>query len=127
MDHARAPRVQLPFGAGPRTCLGALFANQALRLILAMVLRQFRLRTVEGTRIDRLVRGNIVHPRQGLPMLVERRVGGNDRAPARVRGDIHQLVMLPSAQAKLTRWRRRPAGGRLPPRIGRMETTRSGR
>lgn len=88
----------LPFGAGPRTCLGALFANQALRLILAMVLKQFRLRTVEGTRIDRLVRGNILHPRHGLPMIVERRVGGSDRAPARVRGDIHQLVTLPSEQ-----------------------------
>jgi hypothetical protein len=31
-------------------------------------------------------------------MIVERRVGGRDRAPARVRGDIHQLVTLPSAQ-----------------------------
>jgi cytochrome P450 len=88
----------LPFGAGPRTCLGALFANQALRLVLAMVLKQFRLRTVEGTRIDRLVRGNILHPRHGLPMTVERRASGREPGPARVHGDIHQLVTLPSAQ-----------------------------
>lgn len=87
----------LPFGAGPRTCLGALFANQALRLILVMVLQRFRLRTVEGTRIDRLVRGNILHPRHGLPMTVQPRSNGRQQTPARVRGDIHQLVALPAA------------------------------
>lgn len=39
----------LPFGAGPRICIGALFALAEAQIVLATVLRQFKL-TIEGSR-----------------------------------------------------------------------------
>ena len=85
----------LPFGAGPRTCTGMMFASQSLRLTLPMILQRFRFRTNAGTRIDRLTRGNIFHPRDGLKMTVEPFVGRSAPA-APVAGNIHALVRLPS-------------------------------
>lgn len=81
----------MPFGAGARACIGMLFAERALRLMLPMVLQRFRFSVAAGTRIDRLTRGNILHPRRGLPMRIEA-----DSAlvpqPVPITGDIHQLL-----------------------------------
>ena len=41
-------RAYLPFGMGPRVCLGAAFAQQEAVLILSSLLRQFRLEPVQG-------------------------------------------------------------------------------
>lgn len=83
----------LPFGAGPRMCAGALFATQSIRLLLAMILQRFQPRTVEGTRIDRLTRGNILHARNGVKMRLEAPTGASAPA-ARFEGDLHELVAL---------------------------------
>jgi cytochrome P450 len=81
----------LPFGAGARACIGMLFAERALRLMLPMILQRFRFSIPAGTRIDRLTRGNILHPRHGLPMRIE-----SASAPAQqiapFVGDIHELL-----------------------------------
>jgi len=87
------PYTYFPFGAGPRTCAGAAFATQSTRLVLAMILRRFRLRSVAGTRIDRLARGNIMHPQHGLKMTLEL-ASGAASAPATVQGNIRELVQL---------------------------------
>lgn len=87
------PHEYLPFGAGPRMCIGAGFAAMAMRLVLPMILQRFRLALVHGARVSRVVRGNILAPRHGLPM----RVAAQDRrfaAGARVRGDIGELLEL---------------------------------
>lgn len=83
----------LPFGAGPRMCIGAAFATLSLRLLLPMILQRYRLRLAFGARISRRVRGNIMGFKHGLPMLIapqdrrlERREG--------VRGDVRELVDL---------------------------------
>lgn len=83
----------LPFGAGPRMCIGAAFAGMALRLMLPMILRRYRLALAPGARVSRLVRGNILGPRYGMPM----RVLAQDRRFRKggpVRGDIAELVDL---------------------------------
>jgi cytochrome P450 len=83
----------LPFGAGPRMCLGASFATLALRVMLPMILQRYRLTLAHGARISRHVRANVLGPKHGLPMLVARQ----DRRLSRnggVRGDIHELVDL---------------------------------
>lgn len=83
----------LPFGAGARMCIGAGFATLAMRLVLPMILQRYRLTLAHGARIDRLVRGNILHPKYGMPMLI----APQDRHFARregVRGDIPELLDL---------------------------------
>jgi cytochrome P450 len=90
---APTPYEYLPFGAGPRMCLGAGFAALELRLVLAMLLQRFRLELIDGARVSGEVRGITFGPRGRLPMVVHRQ----DRAfrrTGRVRGGIGRLVAL---------------------------------
>ena len=57
----------IPFGAGPRTCLGAPFAMMELKTVLAMILQRFRLALVPNQRVEATVRTTL-QPRYGLLM-----------------------------------------------------------
>jgi cytochrome P450 len=82
----------MPFGAGPRTCIGATFANQAIRLMLATMLQRFRFAMVPGAKVSRKVQGITLGPKYGLPVrLLDR---GHRGEAVKVRGDIHDLVEL---------------------------------
>ncbi|WP_457581805.1 cytochrome P450 [Ensifer canadensis] len=62
----------LPFGAGPRICIGATFALQEAVIALAVLMHQFRFDVTEETRpwpVQRLT----TQPRGGLPMRVSAR------------------------------------------------------
>ena len=83
----------LPFGAGPRMCIGAAMATMGLRLMLPMILQKYRLSLAYGAKVSRFVRGNILSPRHGLPMLI----APQDRhfvKREKVRGDISEIVDL---------------------------------
>ncbi len=83
----------LPFGAGPRMCLGAAFAGLSLRLMLAQILQRFSPKVPDGARISHKVRGIALAPGHGLPMTLS--PDKNKLAdPARVRGNIGELVAL---------------------------------
>lgn len=87
------PYEYMPYGAGHRMCIGKGFADLTLRLVLPMILSRFRLTLAHGARVSRIVRGNILAPRHGLPMLLapqDRRFAKG----ARVRGDIGEIVRL---------------------------------
>ena len=89
------PFVYLPFGAGARACIAQIFAGESLRLMLAVILQQRRLRCQPGVRIDRQVRGQVLQLKHGLPMRMTRPKEPTD--PSRpVRGDVHDLVDLPA-------------------------------
>ena len=69
---ARPRYAYLPFGGGPRICIGAGFAMQEATLILATVAQRYRLRLAPGRRVEPM--GLItLRPRGGLPMTLERR------------------------------------------------------
>jgi cytochrome P450 len=62
----------LPFGVGPRTCVGAAFAMQEAAIILATVLRHLRLELVPGHRIWPVQKVTL-RPKGGLLMTVKAR------------------------------------------------------
>ncbi|MCW1839048.1 cytochrome P450 [Prosthecomicrobium hirschii] len=62
----------LPFGAGPRVCIGSVFALQEAVIVLANALRDHRFDLVEGARIEPTQRITL-RARYGIPMRVSRR------------------------------------------------------
>lgn len=81
----------LPFGHGARICIGATFANQALRIMLPMILRRFRLQMREGSDVSRLTRANILLARNGLWMRIDP-YHRERRDPVPITGNILDLV-----------------------------------
>lgn len=70
---AGRPRfAYLPFGGGPRVCIGQVLAMTEATLILATLAQRFRLRLKEGHQVA--IQNRItIRPRDGLPMRIERR------------------------------------------------------
>jgi cytochrome P450 len=62
----------LPFGAGPRLCIGAAFALQEAIIVIAAIARRFRLELAPGHEVMPVQRVTL-RPRGGLPMLLRRR------------------------------------------------------
>jgi cytochrome P450 len=72
----------LPFGAGPRVCIGASFSLQEAVIVLATIVRSARLDLVEGHEVMPLQRITL-RPRNGLPMRLTHRASAK-AAPAGV-------------------------------------------
>jgi cytochrome P450 len=70
---AERPRfAYIPFGAGPRICIGAAFAMTEAILILATIAQRYRLRLKSGHPVE--PQGLItLRPRYGMQMILERR------------------------------------------------------
>ena len=62
----------IPFGAGPRVCIGMAFARQEAVIVLANLLRAFRFDLVEGHPVMPRQRLTL-RPREGMKMHVKRR------------------------------------------------------
>ena len=71
---ARRPRfAYMPFGAGPRICIGGAFAMAEAMIILATIAQRYRLRLKPGFPVE--PQGLItLRPRHGLRMTLERRM-----------------------------------------------------
>ena len=74
---ARPRYAYLPFGAGPRACVGSAFAMMEGRLVLAMLAGRYRLRLAPGHPVEALGRITL-KPRYGLRMVLEPRAGERD-------------------------------------------------
>lgn len=70
---ASIPRcAYLPFGAGPRACIGTAFALQEALVLLAHIVRRIRLHPVGGD-LPELGHWVTLQTKDGLPMRIERR------------------------------------------------------
>jgi cytochrome P450 len=90
-SHEPTPYTYLPFGAGPRMCIGYAFSMTFLRISLAMILQRYRLSLWPGARIDRKY-AVTMSPKYGMPMTVHHQ----DRQFTREIpcGSIHDMVDL---------------------------------
>ena len=67
---AKIPKgAYIPFGGGPRICIGMRFGELEVRAIAAAVLRRFRLELEPGWEL-RIRQMPTLSPRGGLPMRV---------------------------------------------------------
>ena len=82
----------LPFGAGPRMCLGAPLAIMEIKIALAMILKRYRLSVVPNADINGRIISTMLGPTSEVPMLVSEPDGQFAHVP--VRGNIHGMVDL---------------------------------
>jgi cytochrome P450 len=62
----------LPFGGGPRVCIGVHFSLMEAQILLALIVSRYKLRLVSGTQVE-AARHITTSPLKGLPMRLERR------------------------------------------------------
>jgi cytochrome P450 len=81
----KRPRfAYLPFGGGPRICIGATLAMTEAILILAVLAQRFRVRLKEGEVVTLQTRITL-RPKNGMMTILERRKPPADRAePGRI-------------------------------------------
>ncbi len=95
-----SPYAYLPFGAGPRMCIGAALGMMQLKITLPAILGRYKLSLKEGAEVNARVMSTMLFPISRVPMHVEAQ-DGVFTSPS-VRGNIHTLVNLPPA-SKATR------------------------
>ncbi|KAG4992638.1 hypothetical protein JHK87_026095 [Glycine soja] len=64
----------LPFGGGPRKCVGDLFASYETVVALAMLMRRFNFQIAVGAPPVEMTTGATIHTTQGLKMTVTHRI-----------------------------------------------------
>ncbi len=62
----------IPFGIGPRVCIGAAFSLQEAALVLATLMRRFALTPVAGFPVEPVQRITL-RPREGMQLVLHRR------------------------------------------------------
>ncbi|MDI3282156.1 cytochrome P450 [Polyangium sp. 15x6] len=68
-----SPFEFIPFGGGSRRCLGATLAMVEMKVVLAVLLREYHLRLASAEPIEHVQRGITLGPRGQVPMIVEGR------------------------------------------------------
>lgn len=87
-----SPYQYLPFGAGPRMCLGASLAMLIMKTTLPTLLQQFKLSVVPNTEVSGKVISTMLGPTTSVMMRIDRQDGRFESHP--VRGNIHEMVDL---------------------------------
>jgi cytochrome P450 len=90
-----SPYEYLPFGAGPRMCIGAPMAMAILRMTLPRILRRYRLTVIPNAEIEVQIESTMLAPVHGIPMRVDA-PDGQFQSVA-VKGNVHEMVALPKS------------------------------
>jgi len=78
-QRSKIPRfAYLPFGIGPRTCIGASFALQEATIVLAVLMRRFDLELMPGARVWPVQKVTL-RPAPGLQMRLTSRAYSGER------------------------------------------------
>ena len=89
------PYEYLPFGAGPRMCIGAPMAMAILRMTLPRILRRYRLTVIPNAKIEVQIESTMLAPVHGIPMRVD--VPDGQFQSVAVKGNVHDMVALPKS------------------------------
>ena len=84
----------IPFGFGPRICLGISLATAIIRTVLPMIWRRFTLNLVDGADVTLRVRATMLAPAGPLPMRLQP-AGTDPLVPSSIGGDIEHYVDVP--------------------------------
>lgn len=87
-----SPYAYLPFGAGPRMCLGGPLALMILKTVLPTILQRFKLTMVPGADVTGKVVSTMLSPTGPIWMRLDRQDGRFAAQP--VTGNIESLVEL---------------------------------
>jgi hypothetical protein len=100
IGHDPSPYAYLPFGAGPRLCLGSSLAMMTFKVALPMILSRYRISCVPDSEISGLVKSTMLTPTTPLVLRLDQHDGSFESHP--IRGNIHTMVTLPPAQSCAT-------------------------
>jgi cytochrome P450 len=97
---APSPYAYLPFGAGPRMCIGAALGMMQLKISLPTFLGRYKMNVVAGAEVNARVMSTMLFP-SSVPMRIERNDG--DFTNSHVTGNVHSLVNLPPVMPEVIR------------------------
>lgn len=96
-----SPYEYLPFGAGPRMCIGAPLAMAEIRTALALILKRFHCQTIADATINGQVISTMLGPTSTMPVQLLTTSESTRTVP--VHGTIHELMQLPRRAASAGR------------------------
>lgn len=81
----------LPFGAGPRMCIGGPLAMEVVRTSLPKFLEGRRMQVVPGSNISCQIRSTMLHPTKGVPMTLHE---DTNYQASPIEGNVAELVQM---------------------------------
>ncbi|MCA9070668.1 MAG: cytochrome P450, partial [Planctomycetaceae bacterium] len=96
-----SPYAYLPFGAGPRMCIGAMLAMMTLKTTLPTILKRFRVSVVADSQVNGGIISTMLCPTSPVMMEIHEPDGQFESHP--VTGNIHELVTLREVPGQTTR------------------------
>jgi cytochrome P450 len=89
------PYAYIPFGGGPRLCIGGPLATAIVRIALRQILSQYRLTVSPGAEINAHIESTMLVPTNGMPMRIDLADGQFECSP--ISGNLLELVDLTEA------------------------------
>jgi cytochrome P450 len=89
-----SPYAYLPFGAGPRMCIGAALGMMQIKLAVSTILGKWKLEAIPWSAVNARVLSTMLFPDGPVRMIAQAADGVHQAHP--VLGNIHNLLELPS-------------------------------